>query len=490
VKPLEVRNQVVLGPIRCLYLTMSGMYYRLTRSLITVAIVALAVAFLAYMLSYTVWVQERTVSAYQELKADRQLGEWSSRLAMADPEYSIIDNFVSANKTRISEYSRWGTLTPEEIQQLTQISSRFGEFLSYFKRIRESSRAVLVGDNDAHGVPALLQDSAYFDVFCKQLQELSLHMPLGDKETFHQFISTDYTYMTRTAERIRNGQVAAIAAVHAGFPERSPLEMMAQAPADAYRYVSAAGYEITPEGMSALSQQAVMAIHEQILTRALALLDVKSAIERASGIKQDLVDIGTVTAWVTSRKRAQSVIDCLPSTQTKDATITADAVVALAQHFQRSAKLQKVVGTEIPVAKSGLWNMIGSSRWLILVSFLVCAVGICNTMFMSVTERFKEIATMKCLGAMDGFVMLQFVFEALIQGLAGSVVGLVLGMLLTVARGMAGYGGFFFESTPGLILVTAFAFSFVTGLALAALAVVGPAWVASRLAPMEAMRVE
>ena len=42
--------------------------------------------------------------------------------------------------------------------------------------------------------------------------------------------------------------------------------------------------------------------------------------------------------------------------------------------------------------------------WLILVSMVVCAVGIANAMLMSVTERFREIATLKCLGALDGTI--------------------------------------------------------------------------------------
>ena len=47
-KPITVRDQVKLGPTRCLVLSIAGMYYRLTRSAITILILSLAVAFLAY----------------------------------------------------------------------------------------------------------------------------------------------------------------------------------------------------------------------------------------------------------------------------------------------------------------------------------------------------------------------------------------------------------------------------------------------------------
>ena len=39
-------------------------------------------------------------------------------------------------------------------------------------------------------------------------------------------------------------------------------------------------------------------------------------------------------------------------------------------------------------------------KWLIIMSLIVCVVGIANSMLMAVTERFQEIGTMKCLGAL------------------------------------------------------------------------------------------
>jgi len=112
-------------------------------------------------------------------------------------------------------------------------------------------------------------------------------------------------------------------------------------------------------------------------------------------------------------------------------------------------------------------------------------------MLMSVTERFTEIATMKCLGAMDRFVMMMFVFEAAIQGVVGGVVGLLLGVVLALGRGLLEFGVLLgaAASSAGDIAVAA-ALSLVVGVVLATLAAVGPSWVAARLAPMEAMRVE
>src|SRR5439155_17191330 len=74
--------------------------------------------------------------------------------------------------------------------------------------------------------------------------------------------------------------------------------------------------------------------------------------------------------------------------------------------------------------------------WLVVMSLIVCTVGITNSMLMSVTERFKEIGTMKCLGAMDGFIVKLFLLEAGFLGVVASVVGWVVGYGATVLIGL------------------------------------------------------
>jgi len=72
----------------------------------------------------------------------------------------------------------------------------------------------------------------------------------------------------------------------------------------------------------------------------------------------------------------------------------------------------------------------GSKRiWLVVMSLLVCGVGITNAMLMSVTERFREIGTMKCLGALDNFIVRLFLIEAIALGILGSVLGTIFGHL-------------------------------------------------------------
>ena len=127
---------------------------------------------------------------------------------------------------------------------------------------------------------------------------------------------------------------------------------------------------------------------------------------------------------------------------------------------------------------------------LIGVSFMVCIVGIANAMLMSVTERFREIATMKCLGATDGFIMVNFILESVMQGVAGGVMGVFLGFLLGTLRSWASYGWLALSNYPAMPILAAAGVALAVSILISALAAVYPAYVAARLAPMEAMRIE
>jgi len=134
----------------------------------------------------------------------------------------------------------------------------------------------------------------------------------------------------------------------------------------------------------------------------------------------------------------------------------------------------------------------GSSkqRWIVILSLLVCVVGIVNAQLMAVTERFREIGTMKCLGALDRFILRLFMLEALIQGLIGSTAGAIIGSAFALISAAFIFGSPAFVTLPfgkiGLAIVAATA----TGCFLSLLGVVYPAIKAARMEPVEAMRVE
>ena len=128
--------------------------------------------------------------------------------------------------------------------------------------------------------------------------------------------------------------------------------------------------------------------------------------------------------------------------------------------------------------------------WLVTLSLVVCTVGIANSMLMSVTERFKEIGTMKCLGAMDGFIVKLFLLEAGFLGILASVLGWVVGYGAAVLVGLMHDGSKIWPKLPLSETLASFGWSLLAGAVLTVLATIFPAIRASKLPPAAALRVE
>jgi len=134
--------------------------------------------------------------------------------------------------------------------------------------------------------------------------------------------------------------------------------------------------------------------------------------------------------------------------------------------------------------------MTATDKWLAVLALLVCFVGIVNAMFMTVQERFREIGTMKCLGALDAFIVKIFLIESTALGFVGTVFGIFVGMALSVVRQWFVYGWATFTYFPiGSVAIAALLAAFV-GLVLSAGAAILPARNAARMEPVEAMRIE
>src|SRR5207302_8443155 len=88
------------------------------------------------------------------------------------------------------------------------------------------------------------------------------------------------------------------------------------------------------------------------------------------------------------------------------------------------------------------------TRWLVGLALLVAFVGILNAMLMSVTERFREIGTMKCLGALDGFIVKLFLLESAFQGIVGTLIGIVLGLGMSLIGASVSYGSYAWKNLP------------------------------------------
>ena len=129
-------------------------------------------------------------------------------------------------------------------------------------------------------------------------------------------------------------------------------------------------------------------------------------------------------------------------------------------------------------------------RWIIILSLVVCVVGIVNAQLMAVTERFREIGTMKCLGALDRFILRLFILEAGMQGLAGAGAGALAGALFALIGALLRYGPVSFTAVSWVAVIGSFAIAVAVGCILSLAGVLYPAILAARMQPVEAMRVE
>lgn len=129
--------------------------------------------------------------------------------------------------------------------------------------------------------------------------------------------------------------------------------------------------------------------------------------------------------------------------------------------------------------------------WMLALSGMLCFAVVVNTMLMSVTERYREIGTLKCLGAMDRFVVRLFLVESIFVGLVASVFGTLLGFLLSVVQlAVTLELSFLADRATVETLAIATPLGIAGGTLLTVLASVYPTWKAARMRPVDAMRTE
>jgi len=135
------------------------------------------------------------------------------------------------------------------------------------------------------------------------------------------------------------------------------------------------------------------------------------------------------------------------------------------------------------------------------ISLLVAGIGIMNIMIVSLMERTREIGILKALGMKSRTVLLVFLSESVLIGLIGAVIGIASGWVLANVVAIVFRGGGVMQSgnqavatgrmtiTPVLTpTVTILALAF--GIGVSVIFALYPAWRASKLKPVEALRYE
>jgi putative ABC transport system permease protein len=122
------------------------------------------------------------------------------------------------------------------------------------------------------------------------------------------------------------------------------------------------------------------------------------------------------------------------------------------------------------------------------ISMLVAGVSILNIMMMSVTERIKEIGIMRSIGAQRKEVMSMFLYEALILGVVGSLIGGFMSLLGGYAISSVMLQSTKYLFVPSSMIHIIYGMTF--GIVISLICGIYPAWRAANLSPIDALRHE
>ncbi|MDD5650122.1 MAG: ABC transporter permease [Candidatus Nanoarchaeia archaeon] len=181
---------------------------------------------------------------------------------------------------------------------------------------------------------------------------------------------------------------------------------------------------------------------------------------------------------------------------------SADKVESIAENVKRALRRERnlkegeedfSVSTSAQLAQS-FTDIFGIVQIVLVgiasISLVVGGIGIMNTMYTSVLERTKEIGIMKAIGARNSVILLVFLIESGLLGLAGGLIGISLGVGLSKSVEFIGANllgtNLLRASFPPSLIIGALLFSFIVG----SLSGTLPAVQASKLKPVDALRYE
>jgi len=538
-KVIEVKEQVRLPLMRCAELVLSGLKYRLFRASITVIIIALAGAFLMVMLTEGLIARRVADDINVRIAPRETLRFWVARISLPLTHLGLAEELATAQSggPRWREYATWGHLDDNAIANLSQLAKAHQKYLEYFKSLTEGQRRVLIGRTSDEAIFSYLADPAKFEILQEGMKTSARQLP-ASMDQFRQFIK-DWNATSQERQQILAGDAAAVAEVKKTILAggKTPQDVFVRADPALLDKLRSLGFSISNNDLPVLKQQAALSIDAKRLVSLYMgpAVSEAAAAQAAQAANEQLEESpdqqgaegeaggGQEAEAAAAKQRSVVLVKNLLATR-RDVNVTkvndqmlydelvsrggaewfvevtgcdkrlgldAKRVEQVASAVLDQTKLETIKNSVSQVAsEKGFLGFNTRAISLILVSFVVCIVGITNAMLMSVTERFREIATMKCLGATDGFIMINFILESIMQGVAGGAVGVVLGLVLGMLRAWGSYGLMALTAMPALAVLAAASVALAVSIIISALAAVYPAWVAARLAPMEAMRIE
>jgi hypothetical protein len=498
---IEVRAQHRIGLSRAIALCWKGVGHRLLRSALTLSVIVLAVAFFMTLLVDAAYTRAVTQgAAAQQLErslATRRLSFW-----FAQPERDALrERLLSAHQhpEQMSELANLIGLSHAQAQALSEQVHDEARLIAHFAELDAGTRAVLLGRTRASRVLDELQDPARLSELFRTLRQMpALRLPplrrdLATVIADHpQLLTALDSCVSRWQQQTQAlGRALRERLAIAGPADAERLLVLGE-PAQVASFVEilqAVGFADTVSSIGLVQRQLRWRALDRTVRDELAQDQLRDAWQRAFLDDPPIDD----KMRALSEPRA---LELLAPYHPREQLLALASELATEERLERLTSVLRQRGDSNQGALStdslpgGAAMLSGRRRFLLGVSFVVCLVGIANAMFMAITERFREIATMKCLGATDGFILQQFLLEAALHGTTGGVLGALIGALLATVECAVLYGRDLVSHFPVGDLLASSGWAMSAGVTLAMLASLAPAWSASRMAPMDAMRVE
>ena len=184
-------------------------------------------------------------------------------------------------------------------------------------------------------------------------------------------------------------------------------------------------------------------------------------------------------------KQAQSLLDLPGGVTSLDVTV--NDIFAASDAAARIARLTGLKAESWMETNAQLMNALTSqsvsTNMISLMVALSVAFGIASVLAVSVTQRIREIGILRAIGTSRQQILVVFLFQGAVLGLAGSLLGSLAAFALVWTFNTVG-PRLFYIPLPGSLIPMATALATITGL----LAAAAPAWRASRLDPVVAIR--
>jgi putative ABC transport system permease protein len=485
---LEIREQTRLPLGKLLRICRLSIAHRLLRSFVTVAIIALAIAFLASTLTAArlgLAARDEAVRETRDLSAYSRfltaLQAWSGPAAALDWMASAPDDAATAANLR-----EWGGGESAGAFRLQAAEAR--QVMNWFEILPPGSRVLLAENRSGIELLDWLAEPENRKRFATRLAGMPSAKPPIPAERLNALLDGWPGFRAWLGEMTagRNRRLEALAQ---NFAPRKPEQALIEAAASGeseriFADVETNGLAFSPDERRAIAREAVF--EAQL---AVALAWTREPAIRAgwnAEFQEDFSPARVLESSAGSPQRLRWIKERLGE---KSAGFNEKEFSDVGEQFQRRREAFEA-GKSLSTRYGTQAGIDTRTGWLIGVSFLVCVVGIANAMLMSVLERFKEIATMKCLGARNETIGFLFIFESLAMGLLGGALGIAGAVLFAVLPGLWIHGDRLLRAFPFGGLAEVAGLGLAAGLILSGVAAIYPAMVASRMAPLEAMRVD